>query len=193
MKTAQQKRALRNVFRAKRNALSQREHSKNSQEISTHLEQLLAPYHTITAYLANDAEPDISAFISASWKRKKRILLPVLHPFTPGYVMFQRYQSCTEMGKNRFAIEEPQLDCSAIVPTNQIDVVLLPLVAFDSNKNRLGMGGGFYDRTLAKVCSSSKRPIFIGIAHDCQYSSAILPTEPWDIPLDHIVTPDNII
>lgn len=193
MHTPLEKSTLRKVFRAKRNALLKCEYEKNSLDICAHLKLLLSPHRIVTAYLANDAEPDISTFIHSSWTQSKQILLPVLHPFTSGYILFQQYQSSTEMGKNRFDILEPKPDCSAVVPVNKIDVVLLPLVAFDRNKNRLGMGGGFYDRTLAKVSRSSSRPIFVGIAHDCQYSSATLPTEKWDIPLDHIVTPEKII
>src|SRR5690606_40461575 len=64
----------------------------------------------------------------------------------------------------------------------------LPLVAFDARGNRLGMGGGFYDRTFARAPRArTLRPRLVGLAHHFQ-QVASLPAEPWDIPLDAIAT-----
>ena len=68
----------------------------------------------------------------------------------------------------------------------------MPLVGFDNKGNRLGMGGGFYDRTLANLDRLSYRPLLIGVAHDCQQADA-LPVMQWDIPLNAIVTPTQTI
>ncbi len=70
-----------------------------------------------------------------------------------------------------------------------LDLLLLPLVGFDADGHRLGMGGGFYDRTLAALRPPrcGQRPRLVGIAHDCQRLIQIVP-RPWDIPLDAVVT-----
>lgn len=67
-----------------------------------------------------------------------------------------------------------------------LDLLLLPLLACDARGTRLGMGGGFYDRTLKLA---PKSPYRLGIAHDFQYLSDILPRQPWDQPLDALYTP----
>lgn len=69
-------------------------------------------------------------------------------------------------------------------------MIVTPLVAFDDNGNRMGMGGGFYDRTLAQV--KDNKPLAVGYAHDCQQVS-YLPVEYWDIPLPIIITPTKRI
>ena len=74
------------------------------------------------------------------------------------------------------------------MPTHELDVILMPLVGFDNDGNRLGMGGGYYDRTLAYTRHAIKKPVLIGVAHDLQRVDR-LPYASWDIPLNAIVTP----
>ncbi len=92
------------------------------------------------------------------------------------------------MSTNRFGIIEPQLNCQQIVPLSTIDIICTPLVAFDQQGNRLGMGGGFYDRTLTQWHHQRLGPYPIGLAHDCQEVDSV-PTEHWDVPLPEILTP----
>ncbi len=95
------------------------------------------------------------------------------------------------MHHNRYGIAEPLTPLSSFWRVSQLDIVLFPLVAFDSSGGRLGMGGGFYDRTFAHLLNSRKRPGFVGVAYEEQ-QVASLPIEPWDIPLDAVVTPEKI-
>lgn len=89
---------------------------------------------------------------------------------------------------NRFGIPEPDRNAKRL-PSRLLSVVLLPLVGFDSDGNRLGMGGGFYDRTFGyAIHSSARRPRLIGVAYECQRSADGLPRRPWDVPLDGVVT-----
>jgi 5-formyltetrahydrofolate cyclo-ligase len=118
--------------------------------------------------------------------------LPVLHPVCKGHLLFLEYGPHTTLVKNKYNIDEPELACHNVVPTSTIDVILMPLVGFDSKGNRLGMGGGYYDRTLAFTQLTQQKPILIGIAHDEQEVET-LPFEPWDIPVDIIVTPKRIL
>ncbi|CCQ09874.1 5-formyltetrahydrofolate cyclo-ligase [Pseudoalteromonas luteoviolacea B = ATCC 29581] len=93
------------------------------------------------------------------------------------------------MKANAYGILEPVLNCSEVCPIAQLDLLLMPLVAFDKQGNRMGMGGGYYDRTLASYYKQNwETPRLIGLAHDCQQVDE-LPTEVWDVPLQAILTP----
>lgn len=81
---------------------------------------------------------------------------------------------------NRLKIHEPKLDVRDVLPLSRLDVLITPLVAFDEYGQRLGMGGGFYDRTLQNWQHYKMQPV--GYAHDCQLVEK-LPVEEWDIPL----------
>ncbi len=83
--------------------------------------------------------------------------------------------------ENKFGVLEPTHP--DITPLEAIDVMLIPLLAFDEKYYRLGYGGGYYDRTLAKA---GKRPILIGLAYEWQKVKE-LPRDAWDIPLDDVI------
>ncbi|MFM2486538.1 5-formyltetrahydrofolate cyclo-ligase [Celerinatantimonas yamalensis] len=144
--------------------------------------------HAIALYLSVDGELSTAPLIEACWQAKKQLYLPVLHPFCKGHLLFQRYQPHTTIVTNRLGINEPQLNCSEVHPVNQLDMVITPLVAFDRQGNRLGMGGGFYDRTFSHLGSHVQR---VGIAHDLQCYPK-LPTAIWDQPLNRIFTPSEL-
>ena len=88
------------------------------------------------------------------------------------------------MLKNKFGIWEPKLNVQNVLPLDELDILFTPLVAFDKQGNRLGMGGGFYDRTLQNWQNASFIPV--GLAHQCQQVEQ-LPTEAWDVPLHRIL------
>lgn len=149
----------------------------------------------IALYLTNDGELDTKPLIEALWQQGKALYLPLLHPVVPGYLIFQLYTPQTLLKPNQFGIGEPELHCSLLCPVNQLDLIFTPLVAFDLQGQRLGMGGGFYDRTLSQLSSDpkssdTKKPAIIGLAHDCQQVDAV-PVEAWDIPLPFICTPSR--
>jgi len=74
----------------------------------------------------------------------------------------------------------------------ELDVIICPLVAVDKNGNRMGMGGGFYDMTLAKSYQSgAKKPLKIGWCYDFQVVEQ-LERQSWDVPLDAIITPSGL-
>lgn len=141
---------------------------------------------SIALYLANDGELDPMPFIQWCWQQGKQIYLPVLHPFSTGHLLFLLFEKNTVMVKNRYGISEPKLDVTKVCPLAELDVLCTPLVAFDCSGARLGMGGGFYDRTLVNWQAHQLYPI--GLAHDCQQVD-IVPVEYWDIPLPEIITP----
>jgi 5-formyltetrahydrofolate cyclo-ligase len=144
---------------------------------------------TISVFLSFDGELDTAPLIKRLWQEGKQLCLPVLHPFTSGNLLFLRYNPDTPLVRNKLKILEPALDATQIVPLSQLDIILTPLVAFDSHGQRLGMGGGFYDRTLENWQDGGPYPI--GLAHDCQQVDN-LPIEHWDVPLPEVITPGKV-
>ncbi|MGD8163555.1 5-formyltetrahydrofolate cyclo-ligase [Pantoea sp. FN0307] len=143
----------------------------------------------IALFLSVDGELNTRPLIARLWQQHKQVYLPVLHPFSPGNLLFIHYTPETILIPNRLRIPEPPLDVRHIIPLSQLDVMFVPLVAFDKQGQRLGMGGGFYDRTLQHWRSHGFLPI--GLAHDCQQVDT-LPVEAWDIPLPAILTPSRL-
>ena len=141
----------------------------------------------IALYLANDGEIDPIEIIRFCWQRNIEIYLPVLDPCRKGHLKFVRYQKASKMRSNRFGINEPDPRFNASIPTRFLNLVLLPLVAFDNEGNRLGMGGGFYDRTFEFCRRAGVKPTLVGLAHNCQQVEQ-LPFESWDIPLSKILS-----
>ena len=138
----------------------------------------------IALYFSFDGEISTEKLIKTLWAQDKYVYLPVLHPFNPNHLLFLRYLPDTPMLKNKFGIWEPKLNVQNVLPLDELDILFTPLVAFDKQGNRLGMGGGFYDRTLQHWQKSSFIPV--GLAHQCQQVEQ-LPTEAWDVPLHRIL------
>ena len=143
---------------------------------------------TVAVFLSFDGELDTRPLIDQLWRAGKRVYLPVLHPFSPGNLLFLHYHPSSDLVVNRLKIREPKLDVRDVLPLSRLDVLVTPLVAFDAAGQRLGMGGGFYDRTLQNWRQHRLQPV--GYAHDCQQVDA-LPTEQWDIPLPAVITPSK--
>lgn len=138
----------------------------------------------IALYVSFDGEISTEKLIKTLWAQDKHVYLPVLHPFNPNHLLFLRYLPDTPMLKNKFGIWEPKLNVQNVLPLDELDILFTPLVAFDKQGNRLGMGGGFYDRALQNWQNASFIPV--GLAHQCQQVEQ-LPTEAWDVPLHRIL------
>ncbi|MEC6817048.1 5-formyltetrahydrofolate cyclo-ligase [Photobacterium toruni] len=186
----QSRQQLRQQIRHARRQLSPQQQQHAAQQLSLRLQAIDRIQHSqhIAVYLANDGEIDPQPFIKWLWQQGKSVYLPVLHPFSKGHLLFLHYEANTPMTTNRYHISEPQLDVRRVKPIADLDVICTPLVAFDSEGQRLGMGGGYYDRTLTQWHQYRQGPYPIGIGHDCQYIPQ-LPNETWDVPLPLIITP----
>lgn len=190
MKAAINKKALRKSMRQRRRSLSAAQQKSAAKALFHRLicQPVFMRSRHIAFYLANDGEISPRYLLDTALKMGKQCYLPVLSNQKPGYLSFNQYLSSTRLQKNRFGIPEPIVKGNKSIRTQILDLVLVPLVAFDQSGSRLGMGGGYYDRTFAfKGNSVSQKPYLIGIAHACQESPE-LPLEHWDIPLHAIVT-----
>ena len=182
---------LRQQFRGARRQMPETLRQQAQQQISTRLLSfdLFQSAQWVAGYLANDGEYDPAIFLAQARVEGKVTLLPqVIAPGQP--MQFAPYDANTPMNPNRFGIPEPDIPPDQIVPPDQLDIVLMPLVAFDEHGTRLGMGGGFYDRSFAfkRASHENTRPLLIGVAFEQQKSEQDLPAREWDVRLDVVVT-----
>ena len=189
----QQQKHLRLVMRHKRRALTNGQHRDAGYALPNVLSNLIAYRYArrIAIYLPNDGEIDPSALIQQANAYGKACFLPVIRPLKKKRLHFVRYRPTTPLVKNRYGIQEPQLSTPSITPLWTLDIIFVPLVAFDRFGTRLGMGGGYYDRTLADTVRTNK-PRLIGLAHSCQEVDR-LERSAWDVPMDLIATEKELI
>lgn len=180
---------IRRLMRQRRRALTFREQEKACHNIVRSLRRSTHFQHSrhVAVYLTNDAEISTEALIKDLQQRGKTLYLPVLHPLKKGHLSFLRFDASTPMVRNRFGILEPDFRRQRAMKTRFLPLICLPLVAFDAQGNRLGMGGGFYDRTLSSTQTPGQTPKLIGCAYALQQVEK-LPAEPWDIALSAIAT-----
>ncbi|MCS2148288.1 5-formyltetrahydrofolate cyclo-ligase [Scandinavium manionii] len=182
---------IRQIIRQRRRALTP-DQQQHFAEQAAYRMMAYAPVmmgQTVALFLSFDGELDTRPLIEQLWLSGKKVYLPVLHPFSSGNLLFLYYHPHSELVMNRLKIQEPKLDVRDVLPLSELDVLITPLVAFDAQGQRLGMGGGFYDRTLQNWQQHGLQPV--GYAHDCQLVET-LPTEKWDIPLPAVVTPAKV-
>ncbi len=181
---------LRKEIRLRRNTLSVIQQRNAGIALATNLSShnKIQQAKRIAVYLSNDGELSTENFIDWCWQHDKEVYLPVIHPFNPGNLLFLHYQQETKLINNIYGILEPKLDVTKVCPLAELDIICTPLVAFDESGARLGMGGGFYDRSLAHWQQTKLYPL--GLAHDCQLVKNV-PVESWDIPLPEIITPSK--
>jgi len=181
---------IRQQIRSARRLLSEQQQTTAADKLLAQLISLdkIQQAKNMAISLAFDGEIQTMPFIKWCWENQKQVYLPVLHPFSKGHLLFLHYTPKTEMITNQYGIVEPQLNQQLVCPIHQLDFIFTPLVAFDVQGNRIGMGGGYYDRTLAPWFTKKTGPYPIGLAHDCQHVEQ-LPIEPWDVPLPEIITP----
>lgn len=187
---ASSKQKLRTHFRAQRRALSgaQREHTalKIAERILALPDYQQAEH--IGVYYAMLEEISLHSFILQARRDKKQLYLPVINnQANKNRMSFQPWSTNDTLNQNQYNIPEPENNALNENFVN-LDIVLVPLLAFDTQGRRLGMGGGYYDRYFADHALSLR----IGIAHSSQ-CSATLPSEPWDINCHAIVTEKELI
>ena len=114
----------------------------------------------------------------------KQCYVPVL---CDKVLRFAAWSENCELSANRVGIDEPVVESKDLLMPEELDLVLVPLLGFDQQCNRLGMGGGFYDRSFAFSIATPPPPYLLGVAHDCQLMDDFQ-TESWDVPLHGVMT-----
>ena len=145
--------------------------------------------HRIAGYFGIRGELDPMPLIERAAAHGKVCYLPVLHPFRNGTLLFCRWHPGDTLIRNRFGIPEPQIRAHDLIAARNLDLVIVPLLGFDDRCHRLGMGGGYYDRSFAfkRFRRHITRPFLLGFAHESQRVDRLQP-QPWDITLDAVVT-----
>ena len=182
---------LRKLLRSKRRSLSSSQQIQAAQQLYQQLaqHQLFRRAQHVAFYLASDGEIDPALLMREAWRRGKHVYLPVLARWPKTTMVFQRVRPIQQWEKNRFGILQPRWCVADQRSIWALDAVFLPLVGFDQQGGRLGMGGGFYDRCFAQLHQRNHltTPQRIGLAHACQQVEQ-LPLASWDVPLHAVVT-----
>ncbi|PLA75467.1 5-formyltetrahydrofolate cyclo-ligase [Hydrogenovibrio sp. SC-1] len=186
----------RQLCRQKRNALTaeqQYQHANKAMRWLMRSRWTQRP-KKIALFLAQDGELPTELLFRALWQRHHRTYLPVLQSHRGRSMAFAEVTVATHYQLNQFGILEPKVPHHQHLTGNQLDIVLMPLTCFDHQGNRIGMGGGYYDRTFAfkrRAGAPSNKPKLIGWAHQCQQIDQIQPNA-WDIPLDGLITENHL-
>ena len=138
--------------------------SQAAAQLAKRLPALLPPVHcTIAGYRAINGEIDIYQLLELLETQGHRICLPVIDKSdTP--LVFKHWRVGSPLQKGKYDIEIPTDEADSCTP----DVILVPLVAFDRQGNRLGYGAGYYDRTIATLRQASKKLQIIGVGYSVQ-------------------------
>jgi len=187
---------LRQQIREKRRTLSDAEREQASFLLCERIaaSRLFQQSEHIAFYLSNDGEIDLSILIQHAWLQGKQCYLPVLAEPNTQRLWFIPYTPQTKLKNNRFGIPEPiHSHKTRLRKTLSLDLILMPLVAFDKQGNRMGMGGGFYDRTLAflKQRKYWHKPNLLGVAYELQKQEQ-LESNHWDVPLQAVATESQL-
>jgi len=186
-------RTVRQTIRQQRRSLPRHEAAACAEQLAQHARKhpALLRGQRIAAYLTNDGEIDPLPLLEHLWSSGKQIYLPVLVPFSPQKLWFARFDRNDMLAINRFGIAEPVK--RELIKPCALDLVLAPLVAFDTAGHRIGMGGGFYDRTFAFLQRRQywRKPVLFGLAYEFQKQARIKPNE-WDVPLGAIATETQV-
>jgi 5-formyltetrahydrofolate cyclo-ligase len=153
---------------------------------------LLIRYQRIGIYLAHGTEINTLPLINRVLKLNRACYLPMLSFGRGKMLWFNRLQSGQTWVTNRFGI--PENTTTQQLHARQLDLLFMPLVGFDDSGNRIGMGGGFYDTTLAYLRRRNlwRKPYLVGVAFECQRINGELPYDPWDVPLDAVLTEQGL-
>jgi 5-formyltetrahydrofolate cyclo-ligase len=182
-----QKRELRRNMRASRAGLDDETRERASRRIAGTVVHagFFSRARSIACYLPMAEEVDTWPIIARAWRRKKRIFVPLT--VRERILTFREVTPDSDLVHNEWGLLEPV--SGDVIEPKELDVVLTPLVAFDAERHRIGMGGGYYDRTFAFLHERRRRfrPKLVGLAFDCQRTEKIA-VNPWDITLYRVIT-----
>lgn len=180
---------LRKQYIAARCTLTNKQQQQAAKTILIQLQQqdFFTNAQYIAVYAAAKGELDLSLVIKEIFSSNKKCYLPVVTDNATTPLQFAEYTSDTLLGKNKYSINEPA-DSTGKINVNNLDLLLIPGVAFTLDGKRLGMGKGYYDRTLTQLIQNqpTKKVYLCGVAHTCQIADT-LPLEQHDVIMDHVM------
>lgn len=181
------KEIIRNTNLKIRSKLSKDYQLKASEQICNKIRSLNEYRYAkkIAFYYAKDNEIDLSELWKSAPLHGKQCFFPKIIP--DNMLAFLPSTPKTKFIKNQFQIPEPDIELNYAINPDTLDLIFLPLVAFDIYCNRIGMGAGFYDKSLAD-CS---HPLLVGVAYEFQRSTYI-ESQSWDMPLSVIITEKDL-
>jgi 5-formyltetrahydrofolate cyclo-ligase len=184
-------------LRGLRRALTGEERRRAERRITAALRRLgcAARGRRVAVYLARDGEVDLSELIRAARRAGALLYAPRSINRRRRTMRFLPLRDDRALKRNWYGIDEPVHDPAIAVAPDRLDIILTPLVGFDRQGHRLGMGAGYYDRALRRRLGRSgafRRPRLIGVAFACQETGTIT-AAPWDVPLDLVVTERGVV
>lgn len=176
----------RRALRSRRNALTASQQTRAAQALVDSVLRLptWSAAQRIALYASFDGEIDTAPLAHCARECGKAVYLPVTTPNKR--LQFILWNEDTSMDANQYGILQPRKASSAL-DADAMDIIFTPLVGWDTAGNRLGMGGGYYDRALAEAPDTLK----VGLAHHCQQVSGLEPAT-WDVAMDYIATDTNL-
>ncbi|WP_216830012.1 5-formyltetrahydrofolate cyclo-ligase [Alkalihalobacterium elongatum] len=183
----QPKNVIRTLIKNKLKEMTQEEYKSKSKKIFEQLcsTSLWKNATTVAITISRGNEVDTYPIIERAWREGKKIAVPKTYPETSEMVFFQ-IKNFNELESTYFQLKEPIQTICVPVDKDQLDLILVPGVAFDKNGNRLGYGGGYYDRYLEDFRGET-----CALTFEQQLVDDI-PLEPFDIPVQMIVTEDQV-
>jgi 5-formyltetrahydrofolate cyclo-ligase len=182
---------MRRALRNRRNQLTLEEQRLAARKLAAKVVgmRLYRASQRIACYQPIDGEIDTSYIIEHIHQMRKICYLPVISRLSHDRLWFAKNEVGVEFVRNRYGVLEPDVKSRDLVRARELDLILMPLVGFDDHGNRLGMGLGFYDHTLAflRLRNTWRKPYIIGLAYDFQRANGI-EAGPWDVPLQSVVT-----
>lgn len=183
------KKNIRKKMHKIRESMSNTERMKKSDQICERVENFIHEENlrSIMVFVGMKNEVDTLSLIDRLIDYEKIVLAPVMDEVTKELLPYRLIDHENELVRNDYGIYEPHPQICELFPIEQIELVLVPGLAFDKNGHRVGYGGGYYDRFLKK-CS---RAIWLGLAYEKQLTDHI-PHEKWDVPVEMIATEERM-
>ena len=186
-----EKKRLRHDFKTKRLAISAAQRMQTAEVIAQQLIKLpeWMPANYIAGYWASHGEVPLH-IVQMRVQSPKIWCLPILQ--TDKTLKFAPWRSGDPLVSNQYGIPEPDISPTSALDATAISIILLPLLAYTRTGTRLGMGGGYYDRSLAFRAEQASPPLLIGVAYSSQEAD-LLPTEEWDVKLDMLINEREVL
>ena len=184
------KSCLRNHYKTLRQNLASEQRSTHTKNITDHVRNLCSKseWKNIACFASHGGEPDLYELLDFLKEMGVRALLPRIN--NQKQMTFHIFETSSNLESGPYGIKQPQTG-SAKVTRDKIDCFLVPLVSFDNAGNRLGMGGGYYDKYFGTEIGNPQSPLF-GVAFSAQRSEKTLPVDELDVSLDGVITENGL-